>query len=68
MKFVTLTVYLYDCYDKDEVKVTVNAEQIVMMKDIRDYSDFSTEIEFSNKSVLLVEESVLEILDKINGS
>ena len=65
MKFITLTSSPDSYYGKGEVEITVNPEQIVMMADMSVYSHYATEIKFTNMSVLLVEETVQEIIDMI---
>lgn len=65
MKFITLTSSPDSYYSKREAEITVNPEQIVMMTDMSVYSDYVTEIKFTNMGVLLVEETVQEIIDMI---
>lgn len=67
MKFIILTTGADDYFDdRPDVSYPVNPEQIVLMKDISDHSDYDTEVELSNGSVLMVYETIQEILDMIN--
>ena len=67
MKFIILTTGADDYFDdRPDVKLPINPEQIVLLKDISDHSDYMTEVELSNGSVLMVYESIQDILDMIN--
>lgn len=66
MRFIILTTNSDDFFEQPDVSLLVNPEQIVLMKDISDYSDYYTEVELSNGSVLMVYETVQEILDMID--
>lgn len=67
MQFIILTTGSEDYFEeRPTVGYPVNPEQIVLMKDISEHSDYATEIELSNSSVLMVYETIQEILDLIN--
>lgn len=66
MKFIILTTSSNDYFeDLPEVRYPVNPDHIVLMKDLGEYGDYATEVELSNGSVLMVYETVQEILDMI---
>ena len=67
MRFIILTTASDDYWEeRPDVSYPVNPEHIVLMKDISEHSDYDTEVELSNGSVLMVYETIQEILDMIN--
>lgn len=67
MQFIILTTGSDDYFEeRPTVGYPVNPEQFALMKDISEHSDYATEVELSNNSVLMVYETIQEILDTIN--